>query len=182
VTLKDAIFQASCPVRHDIELLAMNARNGKVHDAFVLAFTDGDPDHNISFLNVIISWLGYFILGKCDFLIVARTSPTQSWTNLAERLMSVLNLALSNCALSRELMSEEFEKIIKKCGSITCVRKAVGDAEAPRNATEARDVATVIVDVVSITHNAISMKYAAQILNGIYNIIVTTFYVTFYSK
>jgi hypothetical protein len=92
----------------------MNAKNGKVPDAFVLAFTDGGPDNNISFLNVIISWLGYFILGKCDLLIVARTSPTQSRTNLAERLMSVLNLALSNCALSQEPTSEEFEKIMKK--------------------------------------------------------------------
>ena len=88
----------------------MNTNKGKMNDAFVLAFTDGGPDHNISFLNVMISWLEYVIMGKCDFLIVARTSPTQSWTNLVERLMSVLNLALSNCALSQDLMSDEIEK------------------------------------------------------------------------
>ncbi len=78
VTLKDDIFQASSPVRHDVKLLAMNSSNGNTNDAFVLAFTDGGPDHNISFLNVLISWLGNFILGKCDFLVVARTAPTQS--------------------------------------------------------------------------------------------------------
>jgi len=37
--------------------------------------------------------------------------------------MFVLNLALPNCALSRELMSEGFEKVMKKCGVIANVRK-----------------------------------------------------------
>jgi hypothetical protein len=37
--------------------------------------------------------------------------------------MSVLNLALSNCALSRKLMGDEFEKNMKKCTSMTSVRK-----------------------------------------------------------
>ena len=117
MTLKDAIFQGSSLVRHDVELLAiMNSRKGNIPDSFVLAFADGGPDHNISFLNVITSWLGYFILGRYNFLVVARTTPTQSWTNPAERVMYVLNLALSDCALSRESMSEEVEKKMKKCG------------------------------------------------------------------
>ncbi len=78
MTLKDAIFQAFFPLRDDAESLAMNTSVNINHYAFVLAFFDGGPDHNISFLNVTTSWLGYFILGKCDFLIVARTTPTQS--------------------------------------------------------------------------------------------------------
>ncbi len=88
-----------------------------------MAFTDGGPNHNISFLNVMISWLAYFIISGSNSLIVARKAPTQSWTNPAERLMSVLNLALSNCALSRKLMGDEFEKNMKKCNSMTSVRK-----------------------------------------------------------
>jgi hypothetical protein len=71
----------------------------------------------------MISWLAYFIMSGSDSLIVARTTPTQSWTNPAERLMSVLNLALSNCALSRKAMGDEFEKNMKKCNSMTSVRK-----------------------------------------------------------
>ncbi len=130
MTLKDAIFQASSPIRHAAELLNMNTNLNRKHGAFVMAFTDGGPDHNISFFNVMISWLGYFILGKCDLLIVARTSPTQSWTNPAEPLMSVLNLALSNCALSRELMSEEFEKKMKKCGGMASVRALAESSQA----------------------------------------------------
>ena len=138
VTLKVSTFQASTPTRHVAELLAMNIiSKGRKPDAFVLAFTDGGPDHNISFLNVMISWLGYFILGKCDFRVVARTAPTQSWTYPAVRLMSVLNLALSNCALSRQLMSDEFENTLKKCSNMKSVRKlADEDAKASRIPTQ----------------------------------------------
>ena len=101
----------------------MNKRLELKQEAFSLAFTDGGPDHNISFLNVMVSWLAFFIISGSDTLIVARTAPTQSWTNPVERLMYVLNLALSNCALAREIMGEDFEKNMKKCNSMASVRK-----------------------------------------------------------
>jgi len=44
--------------------------------------------------------------------------------------MFVFNLTLSNCALSREPISEEFEKKMKKCGSMSGVRKVAKHAEA----------------------------------------------------
>jgi len=90
---------------------------------FTTAFTEGGSDHNISFLNVVISWLAYCNMRGSDSVIAARISPTQSWTNTAECLVSVLNLALSNCTLSRKLMGDEFEKIIKKWSSMPSVRK-----------------------------------------------------------
>ena len=34
----------------------------------------------------------------------------QSWVNPAERVMSVLNIAIQNCALEREVKNDEFEK------------------------------------------------------------------------
>ena len=73
---KDSIFQPSGPIRHDRELLSLrkNARPNGVQ----MIYTDGGPDHNISFLNVQIAWLAYFILSRCDTLIVGRTTPTQS--------------------------------------------------------------------------------------------------------
>ena len=101
----------------------MNKRVELNREVFSLAFTDGGPDHNISFLNVMVSWLAFFIVSGCDTLVVARTAPTQTWTTLAERLMFVLNLALSNGALAREIMGEDFEKNMKKCNSMASVRK-----------------------------------------------------------
>jgi hypothetical protein len=89
VTIKDSIFQRLSPIRHVVELLAINKRLKRKSEAFTLAFMDGELDHNISFLNVMASWLAYFILACYDSLVVGRT------------VMSVLNLALSNCALAR---------------------------------------------------------------------------------
>ena len=118
VTLKDAIFQASTPIRYDAELLVVDKKVGRKPAAFLLTFRYGGPDHNISFINVMLSWFAYFIIHKSDSLVVARTAPTQIWTNPAERLMSVLNLALSNCALARQLMGEVVEKNMGKCNSM----------------------------------------------------------------
>jgi len=74
-------------------------------------------------MSVIISWLAYFISSGCDTLVVSRTTPTQRWINPNERVMSVLNLALSNCAVAREMRSDEFEKHMKKCNIMASVRK-----------------------------------------------------------
>ena len=80
VTIKDLIFQQSSPIRHAVEMLSINKSFNRKPEAFTLAFTDGGPDHNISFLNVMVSLLAYFILIGSDSLVVGRTGPTQSWT------------------------------------------------------------------------------------------------------
>jgi hypothetical protein len=131
-TVKCAIFQASSPIRHPAELLAINKRVEMKPDVLVMAFIDGGPDRNISFLNVMISWLAYFIANGCDSLVVARTTPTQSWTNPAKRLMSVINLVLYNFALklARELMDDELKKNMKKCNNMSSVRKLAETMEA----------------------------------------------------
>ena len=50
-------IKQSSPIRHAVELLVIKKRFNKKPEAFTFAFTDGGPDHNISFLNVMISWL-----------------------------------------------------------------------------------------------------------------------------
>ena len=88
----------------------------------------------------MVSWLAYFIMSGCDSLVDGRATPTQSWTNIAERVMSIRNLALSNCALARDLMDDEFEKNMKKCNSVSSVQKlaAILDSDvAPRAAVVA---------------------------------------------
>ena len=148
MTVKDAIFQASTPIRHAAELLAINKTVERKTEAFAIAFTDGGPNRNISFLNAMISWLAYFLTSGCDSLVVCRTAPTQSWTNLAERVMYVLNLALSNRALAREPMDDELEETMKKCSSMTCVRKLAKKDNVAMNVAEEDDVVATIVNVV----------------------------------
>jgi hypothetical protein len=55
VTLKDTIFQVSTDVRHIAKLLTMNKSMNREPDMVTLAFTDGGPNHNIFFSNVMIS-------------------------------------------------------------------------------------------------------------------------------
>ncbi len=94
VWLKDSVFEGSSRVRHARELLILGNAIGDDLRGFAMIYSDGGHDHNVSFYNFIMSWLAYFTLSGHDILIVARTAPTQSWTNLAEHVMSVLNLAM----------------------------------------------------------------------------------------
>ena len=54
--------------------------------------------------------------------VAVRTCPYQSWSNLAERVMSTLNLSLQKISLSRKQMSHEAETILK---TLSEVRQAV---------------------------------------------------------
>ena len=76
VWLKDSIFEPSNPIRHAIKLLS--SRKNEMPNGAEMIYTDGGLDHNISFLNFNIAWLAYFLLSRCDTLIVGRTTPTQS--------------------------------------------------------------------------------------------------------
>ena len=71
-------------------------------------------------------------MNGCDSLVLGRTAPTHRWTNPAERVMFVLNLALSNCALARQLIDLYFEKNMKKCKSMESVRKMAEELD-PRS-------------------------------------------------
>jgi len=65
--------------------------------------------------------------------------------------MHILNLALYDCALSREPMSEEFEKTMKKCGSMSGVRKVAAEyAEASSVTIEPNVVATPFAPIVPL--------------------------------
>ena len=48
----------------------------------------------------------------------------QSWTNMAEQVMSVLNLALQNVSTERERMELKFGEILKRNNTIPVLRKA----------------------------------------------------------
>ena len=60
-------------------------------------------------------------------MVVMRTSPTQSWGNLVERVISVLNHAkeeMKGGTLAKEEMSNEMEEIFKKCNGMGEVKLA----------------------------------------------------------
>ena len=84
-----------------------------------LLISDGGPDHRVTFLSVKVSMIALFRSLDLDMLIAIRTCLYQSWTNLAERDMSTLNLALQNVSLARAAMDAELEAMIRNKGTLT---------------------------------------------------------------
>ena len=81
----------------------------------MIVYTDGGPVHNSKHTSVTLGLLASFLELDLDTMVVMRTTPTQSWANPVERLMSILKLGLQGVALARQEMPEEYEKIFKKC-------------------------------------------------------------------
>lgn len=64
-----------------------------------------------------------------DFLVAGRTAPRHSWLNPAERIMSILNIALQNVALMQESRSE-VEQALRGANSMSEIRsKAAKNAD-----------------------------------------------------
>ena len=96
----------------------------------LLLYTDGGPDHSITFMTVILALLCLFLTGDLDFIIAARTCPQQSWKNCVEKIMCILNLAMYGVALVRAEMPDDMEEECRKAKkSMAGVRKAQASKE-----------------------------------------------------
>ena len=105
VCCKDKVTQASNPFRHSSELASIIRKkmteDCTVSDKPILVIvSDGGPDHHITYVSVQVALIALMMELDLDMLICARTCPYQSWQNIAERIMSTLNLALMNERLS----------------------------------------------------------------------------------
>ena len=131
VTVKDKIFQPSNAFRHAAELIQTQQASESTNNAneILMIYSDGGPDHRVTYGSVQVSLICLFILLDLDMLVAARNAPGQSWVNLAERVMSILNLALQNCALSRERMEPNLERKMNNKKNIEEVRQAAKTTE-----------------------------------------------------
>lgn len=128
VTNKDKVTQPSSALRHATEmtkLVQMHfSDDGPVASKPVMVIvSDGGPDHRVTFGTVQIASLSLFRSLNLDMLVCVRTCPYQSWTNVAERVMSTLNLALQNVSLARSKTSEKVESLLKNKNTLTDVRQ-----------------------------------------------------------
>ena len=109
VTLKDKVLQPSNAMHHATELNKIIKSNFRSKaPRIVLLISDG-PDHRLTFLSVKVALIAMFLNLNLDMLTAIRSCPYQSWTNMAERVMSTLNLALQNVSLARTEMDPELE-------------------------------------------------------------------------
>ena len=93
----------------------------------VLLETDGGPDHNLTFLNNIISLLGLFLVGNMDKLTATRCCSGRSFLNVVERMMSNLTLGQAGLSLRMDPNAHGFllDSVINNVTTMKGVRQAI---------------------------------------------------------
>ena len=73
VTFKDAVLEASSPVRHDAELHSLLKCN---YAQILFLYTDGGPDHCLVYIiSVQLSFLALFLNLDLDFCVLVVQHP-----------------------------------------------------------------------------------------------------------
>ncbi|XP_053389758.1 uncharacterized protein LOC128552728 [Mercenaria mercenaria] len=121
VVVNDSVFQSSNPFRHAAIVCDILAKRDPLPKVF-LRFSDGGTDQRNTLESVKCAAICIFKEMNLDMLILGRCAPGHSWVNPAERIMSILNLGLQNCALERGDDDAKF----KSCNSMAQIREHVG--------------------------------------------------------
>ena len=94
------MLHPSSALRHATEMVDLvqtqwiSEDGTKSSKSVLVTVSDGGPDHRVMFGAVKVASLCLFQALDLDMLICVRTCPYQLWQNLAERVISTLNLAL----------------------------------------------------------------------------------------
>ena len=124
VSLKDSVFSPSNSFRTVREMIHVARESlhekGISHPNSLFIITDGGPEHKITFHSVKIPLILMFKELKPNRLVAMRCAPNQSYTNLVDRIMSLLNICYQNLALERDYT--EKEDVIKKCKTLSELR------------------------------------------------------------
>lgn len=126
VGVKDLVLEPSSPVRHMAELKNILTEEGDTKPILCI-YSDGGPDHRLTYLSVQLSIICLFLSGNYDMIVAARTPPMASWKNPPERIMSILNLALQAVGLMRREASAECEQKLKSAGGLSQLRDIAKD-------------------------------------------------------
>ena len=120
--MKDAVFESSSPIRHANELCNLLSSTFDAIPPALFLYTDGGPDHRLTYVSVQHSLIAIFLNLDLDFLCAGCTAPCHSWRNPVERVMAILNLGMQCVGLMQQRMPEELEKEAKKCKNIADLR------------------------------------------------------------
>ena len=96
---KDSVTQQSNPLRHACALVKAIGKL-ETKPSVLLKLSGGGADHCCNLEYAKSSAICIFKELDLDFYVAARCAPGQSWTNPAERVMSLLNIGLQNCAVT----------------------------------------------------------------------------------
>lgn len=116
------MYEPSSAIRHVTELQSIF--KGLDYKPILFVYTDGGPDHRLTYLSVQLSLIALFRRLNLDLLIAGRTAPCHSWKNPVERIMSIVNLGLQCVGIMRKEGSEKFERAIKYASNLKQLREA----------------------------------------------------------
>ena len=122
VSVNDSIFQQSIPFRH-ASMVVKVLEQGQI-PPILYRYTDGGADQRSNLEKVKCANICLFMELNLDLLVHARCAPGHSFVNPAERVMSLLNLALQNCSLKRDRGPDDAEKAFRYAGSMNKMREA----------------------------------------------------------
>lgn len=89
-------------MRHNAEIRKILGETGNLGKPIRLIYSDGGPDHRVTYPSVKLSLIAMFFLDNCDYVLAMRNAPHQSYRNWVERIMSTLNLSLQAIAIERQ--------------------------------------------------------------------------------
>ena len=121
--LKESAFEPSSPIRHVTELFSLLQNLENVNPVLLL-YTDGGPDHRLTYLSVQVALIALFKKLDLDYLCAARTAPCHSWKNPVERIMSIFNLGLQSVGVMHQSKDAEYEKVVEGCKNLSQLRVA----------------------------------------------------------
>ena len=122
VLFKDTTFEPSSPSRHGTEVVSILGERA-IDYPVVFLYTDGGPDHRLTYASVKLTLIAVFRKLDLDYLCASRTAPHHSFRNPAERVMSVLNLGMQSVGLARRQLNEEVETEIQRCTTMSQIRE-----------------------------------------------------------
>ena len=103
VTFKESVFQLSSSFRSVLEIqkaLIFNGFNSQ-NTPHLYLMTNGGREHQVNFESVKIPLILIFKQLKLDSLIAISTAPGQSYVNIVECIMSILNIGVSKCCVRK---------------------------------------------------------------------------------
>ena len=154
VTLNDSVFEGSNPFRHAAMLVKFLER-GEIPN-ILLKYSDGGTDQRNTLESVRCATICLFKELNLDMVIASRCAPGHSFMNPVERVMSVLNIGLQNCALEREKMEDEKEALVKRCSSASEVRKLA--VKSPEIETNWKDSIRPVKEVIAQRFQRLKLK------------------------